>query len=467
MKKSEFFRRLPSVEEILNEGYIKKLEYPRQLKTESVRQVIDDLRKKILETDESNIEIINDDLEMENILKNVKENLEKSFSSSLQKVINGTGTILHTNLGRSLISNSIKDEVWEIASGYSNLEYELLEGQRGSRYSHVTDMIKKLFKTEDVLIVNNNAAAVLLILSTFSKDYEAIVSRGELVEVGGAFRIPSVMEMSGARLVEVGATNKTRISDYENAITEDTRLLMKVHTSNYKLIGFTETVSNEELKELGNKYEIPVVEDLGSGVYFNLEDFGLKHEPTVLESVKSGMDLITFSGDKLLGGPQAGIIIGKTKLIEKMKKNQLLRALRVDKITLATLEATLKLYLDEEKAKVNIPTIRMISYTMEEIEERINILANMIKSSSSSIKTSIEDEFSTVGGGSLPGEVIPTKVIVLSSEKYSSSKIEEMLRLSDSHIIGRIKDDKYMLDIRTIQDNEFEIIVKELVDLFK
>ena len=287
MKKSEVFRKLPSVEEILKQEFIKNLEYPRQLKTESVRQVIDNLRKKILETEEEKIDIINQDLELENILKEIKKNLEISFSSSLQKVINGTGTILHTNLGRSLISNSIKDEVWEIASGYSNLEYELVEGQRGSRYSHVTNMIKKLFKTEDVLIVNNNAAAVLLVLSTFAKGYEAIVSRGELVEVGGAFRIPSVMEMSGARLVEVGATNKTRISDYENAITEDTKLLMKVHTSNYKLVGFTETVSNEELKRLGNKYSIPVVEDLGSGVYFNLEEFGLKHEPTVLESVKS------------------------------------------------------------------------------------------------------------------------------------------------------------------------------------
>lgn len=467
MKKSEIFRKLPSVEEILKQEYINKLEYPRQLKTESVRQVIDNLRKKILDTDEENINIINKDLEVENILIEVEKNLKASFSLSLQKVINGTGTILHTNLGRSLISDSIKDEVWEIASGYSNLEYELLEGQRGSRYSHVTDMIKRLFKTEDVLIVNNNAAAVLLVLSTFSQGYESIVSRGELVEVGGAFRIPSVMEMSGARLVEVGATNKTRISDYENAITEDTKLLMKVHTSNYKLIGFTETVSNEELKELGKKYDIPVVEDLGSGVYFNLEEFGLKHEPTVLESVKSGMDLITFSGDKLLGGPQAGIIIGKTELIEKMKKNQLLRALRVDKITLATLEATLKLYLDEEKAKINIPTMRMISYTMEELKERIDILANMIKQSKSSIKIEIDDEYSTVGGGSLPGEVIPTKVMVLSSNKYSSSKIESMMRLSNSHIIGRIKDDKYMLDIRTIQDNEFEIIVKELEELFK
>lgn len=467
MKKSEVFRKLPSVEEILKQEFIKNLEYPRQLKTESVRQVIDNLRKKILETEEEKIDIINQDLELENILKEIKKNLEISFSSSLQKVINGTGTILHTNLGRSLISNSIKDEVWEIASGYSNLEYELVEGQRGSRYSHVTNMIKKLFKTEDVLIVNNNAAAVLLVLSTFAKGYEAIVSRGELVEVGGAFRIPSVMEMSGARLVEVGATNKTRISDYENAITEDTKLLMKVHTSNYKLVGFTETVSNEELKRLGNKYSIPVVEDLGSGVYFNLEEFGLKHEPTVLESVKSGMDLITFSGDKLLGGPQAGIIIGKTELIEEMKKNQLLRALRVDKITLATLESTLKLYLDEEKAKTNIPTMRMISYTTEEIEERINILASMIKDSKASIKIVIEDEFSTVGGGSLPGEVIPTKVLVLSSEKYSPSKIEEMLRLSKSHIIGRIKDDKYMLDIRTIQDNEFDIVVNELEELFK
>ncbi|HHX67708.1 MAG: L-seryl-tRNA(Sec) selenium transferase [Miniphocaeibacter sp.] len=462
MKKNELFRKIPSVEEILILDEINKLDYPRVLKTEAAREVLGNIRKKIADAKDEEISTVIDEIDIKNIIKNIINTLEKEFSSSLKKVINGTGTILHTNLGRSLLSESIKDEIWKIASGYSNLEYELELGKRGSRYSHVTKIIKLLLNVEDVLVVNNNAAAVLLVLSTFAKDEEVIVSRGELVEVGGAFRIPSVMSMSGAKLVEVGSTNKTRISDYEEAITENTKLLMKVHTSNYKMIGFTESVSNKELKSLGEKYDLPVVEDLGSGVYFDLEEFGLRHEPTIKESIKSGIDLVTFSGDKLLGGPQAGVIVGKKEYIDKMKKNQLLRALRVDKITLASLEATLKLYFDEEKAKKEIPTMRMISYTVEELEEKARILKRIIEEKNTSVKLDIKDEFSTVGGGSMPGEEFPTKVLVISSEKYSVSKIEEKLRLSKSHIIGRVKDNNYMLDLRTIQNSEFEIIAEEI-----
>lgn len=462
MKKNELFRKIPSVEEILILDEINKLDYPRVLKTEAAREVLGNIRKKIADAKDEEISTVIDEIDIKNIIKNIINTLEKEFSSSLKKVINGTGTILHTNLGRSLLSESIKDEIWKIASGYSNLEYELELGKRGSRYSHVTKIIKLLLNVEDVLVVNNNAAAVLLVLSTFAKDEEVIVSRGELVEVGGAFRIPSVMSMSGAKLVEVGSTNKTRISDYEEAITENTKLLMKVHTSNYKMIGFTESVSNKELKSLGEKYDLPVVEDLGSGVYFDLEEFGLRHEPTIKESIKSGIDLVTFSGNKLLGGPQAGVIVGKKEYIDKMKKNQLLRALRVDKITLASLEATLKLYFDEEKAKKEIPTMRMISYTVEELEEKARILKRIIEEKNTSVKLDIKDEFSTVGGGSMPGEEFPTKVLVISSEKYSVSKIEEKLRLSKSHIIGRVKDNNYMLDLRTIQNSEFEIIAEEI-----
>ena len=466
MKKSEIFRKIPSVEEILLVKEIENLKFPRIIKVEVVRNILDNFRKDIVNADENELDNINNSININNILSKIKTDLEKEYSSSLKKVINGTGTILHTNLGRSLLSDSIKEEVWEIASGYSNLEYELEEGKRGSRYSHVTKMIKLLLKVEDVLVVNNNAAAVLLVLSTFAKDKEAIVSRGELVEVGGAFRIPSVMEMSGAKLIEVGSTNKTRIDDYEKAITENTKILMKVHTSNYKLIGFTESVSNSQLKQLGDEYNIPVVEDLGSGVFFNLEEFGLVHEPTIAESIKSGMDLITFSGDKLLGGPQAGIIVGKKEYIDEMKKNQLLRALRVDKLTLATLEATLKLYFDEEKAKKEIPTLRMISYTIEELQNRAEKLLELIELEKLPINIEIYNEFSTVGGGSMPGVEFPTKVVIIESDKYSASKIEEKLRLSSSHIIGRIKDDKYMLDLRTIQNGEFEIIAKELKEIF-
>ena len=448
MQKKDLFKKIPQVEEILKNSRIEELDYSRVLKTKAIRDVLDEIRNKIIQCKEEDAEKLSTEINDENIIINVEERLYREFSPSLLKVINGTGTILHTNLGRSLLDDSIKEEIWNIISSYSNLEYDIAEGKRGSRYSHVTKMIKLLFGVEDALIVNNNAAAVFLVLNTFAKDKEAIVSRGELVEVGGAFRIPSVMAMSGANLVEVGSTNKTRVEDYEEAITEETAMLMKVHTSNYKMIGFTDAVSNRELKELGDKYDIPVMEDLGSGVYFNMEEYGLPHEPTISESIKSGIDLITFSGDKLLGGPQAGIIVGKKEYIDKMKKNQILRALRVDKFTLAALECTIRMYFDEE------------------LFERAKVLKEKIDGRDSRVNVYIEDGKSTVGGGSMPGEEFDSKVIVLSGDGLTADKIEETLRLSSSHIIGRIKDDKYMLDLRTLNDKDFDTIAEEIENCF-
>lgn len=466
MQKKDLFKKIPQVEEILKNSRIEELDYSRTLKTKATREVLEDIRNKIIQCKEDEVEKLSIEINDENIIIKVEERLYREFSPSLLKVINGTGTILHTNLGRSLLDDSIKEDIWNIISSYSNLEYDIAEGKRGSRYSHVTKMIKLLFGVEDALIVNNNAAAVFLVLNTFAKDKEAIVSRGELVEVGGAFRIPSVMAMSGANLVEVGSTNKTRVEDYEEAITEETAVLMKVHTSNYKLIGFTDAVSNKELKELGDKYDIPVMEDLGSGVYFNMEEYGLPHEPTISESIKSGIDLITFSGDKLLGGPQAGIIVGKKEYIDKMKKNQILRALRVDKFTLAALECTIRMYFDEEKAKKHIPTIRMITLTPEELFERAEVLKEKIDGRDTRINVYIEDGKSTVGGGSMPGEEFDSKVIVLTGDGLTADKIEETLRLSSSHIIGRIKDDKYMLDLRTLNDKDFDRIAEEIENCF-
>lgn len=466
MEKKDLFKKIPQVEEILKKFRIEELDYSRTLKTKATRDVLEDIRNKIIQCKEDEVEKLSTEINDENIIIKVEERLYREFSPSLLKVINGTGTILHTNLGRSLLDDSIKEDIWNIISSYSNLEYDIAEGKRGSRYSHVTKMIKLLFGVEDALIVNNNAAAVFLVLNTFAKDKEAIVSRGELVEVGGAFRIPSVMAMSGANLVEVGSTNKTRVEDYEEAITEETAVLMKVHTSNYKLIGFTDAVSNRELKELGDKYDIPVMEDLGSGVYFNMEEYGLPHEPTISESIKSGIDLITFSGDKLLGGPQAGIIVGKKEYIDRMKKNQILRALRVDKFTLAALECTIRMYFDEEKAKKHIPTIRMITLTPEELFERAEVLKEKIDGRDTRINVYIEDGKSTVGGGSMPGEEFDSKVIVLTGDGLTADKIEEALRLSSSHIIGRIKDDKYMLDLRTLNDKDFDRIAEEIENCF-
>ena len=462
MNKKELFAQLPSVDEILNQKIIINVlnEYPRNIVLEGIREAIEEKRKEIIRLKEEDFEKFN--LSIDEIVENVTNKCNLKYSLSLKKVINGTGTVLHTNLGRSLLSESIKDELWEAASRYSNLEYDINKGQRGSRYTHLTDTIKRLTGAEDVLVVNNNAAAVLLVLSTMAKGGEAIVSRGELVEVGGSFRIPSIMALSGANLVEVGSTNKTHLKDYEEAISDETKVLMKVHTSNYRILGFTENVEVDELCQLGKKYNLPVIEDLGSGVFLDLSKYGLSYEPTVLDSIQKGADIVTFSGDKMLGGPQAGIIVGKKEYIEKMKKNQLTRALRVDKLTICALEATLRMYLDEEKAREEIPTLKMLTYTIEELEEKSNKLYDKIKHLEKYANIVIEDGLSQVGGGSMPLETIPSKVIGITPKNINVSTLEKKLRLSDAHIIARVYDDKYVLDSRTIFEEEFDIIKSEL-----
>lgn len=454
---------LPSVDEVLSQKEIEELieKYPRSIVLESIREVIDINRKTIvaIKTEE---EAEKFSLTMEKVIEETEKKARDNYALSLKKVINGTGTVLHTNLGRSLISEKIKDEIWTAASRYSNLEYDLEKGERGSRYVHLTDMIKRLTGAEDVLVVNNNAAAVMLVLSTMAKGGEAIVSRGELVEVGGSFRIPSVMALSGADLVEIGATNKTHLKDYEEAITENTRALMKVHTSNYRIMGFTESISVAELVELGKKYDLPVIEDLGSGVFIDLSKYGLEYEPTVLDSIHRGADIVTFSGDKMLGGAQAGIIVGKKKYISAMKKNQLTRALRVDKLTICALEATLRMYLDEEEAVKNIPTLNMITMPMEELERKANLLYAEIEKLNLDADVHIEECLSQIGGGSMPLETMKSRGIAITPNNMNVSTLERKLRLSDSHIIARVYDNKYVLDVRTIFEDEFVDVANEL-----
>ncbi|MEG2246703.1 MAG: L-seryl-tRNA(Sec) selenium transferase [Peptostreptococcaceae bacterium] len=462
MNKRELFAQLPSVDEMLNqEKIIATLdEYPRNILLESIREAIEEKRRAIVDLNQSDFNKF--EVSIEKIVQNAINKCNFKYSLSLKKVINATGTVLHTNLGRSLLSESIKEELWEAASRYSNLEYDIDKGQRGSRYTHLTETIKRLTGAEDVLVVNNNAAAVLLVLSTMAKGGEAIVSRGELVEVGGSFRIPSIMALSGAELVEIGSTNKTHLKDYEEAITENTKVLMKVHTSNYRILGFTQSIEVDELCELGKKHDLPVIEDLGSGVFLDVSKYGLSYEPTVLDSIRKGADIVTFSGDKMLGGPQAGIIVGKKEYIEKMKKNQLTRALRVDKLTICALEATLRMYLDEEKARREIPTLRMLTYSMEELEEKANSLYSTIEYLNKYAKISIENGLSQVGGGSMPLETIDSKVITITPNDMNVAMLEKKLRLSDAHIIARVYDDKYVLDARTIFEDEFEIVKNEL-----
>jgi len=465
MDKKTLFSKLPSVDKVLSNGCIIELEkdYPRSLIVEVIREQIDMARKKILALAEGELEGF--DINEEILINEIKEHLKLKYALKLKRVINATGVVVHTNLGRSPMAEEIKEDLWLIASRYSNLEYDIESGKRGSRYSHLEDIVRKITGAEDVLVVNNNAAAVMLVLGTMAQGKEVITSRGELVEIGGSFRIPSVMEQSGAKLVEVGTTNKTYASDYEAAITENTGALLKVHTSNFRVVGFTNTPELEELREIGDKYDIPVIEDLGSGVFIDLSKYGLSYEPTVMDSLRKGADIVTFSGDKILGGPQAGIIVGKKKYIEKMKKNQMTRALRVDKFIICALEATMRYYIEEEIAIKKIPTLRMLTYTIDEIEEKAQRLHEMIGKLGIPAAVNIEVGHSQVGGGSLPLERIESRVISIVPESMSVSRLEESLRLSEDHIIGRIYDEKYIIDVRTLFDEEYEIICNQLKNI--
>lgn len=459
MNKGELFKKIPKVDEILIDRRVEACleQCPRITVMEIIRKSLDELRAKI-KTDEVNLE------ELEILINNLPAKIEKDIlkenDSHLKQVINATGTIIHTNLGRSLLAEVAVEKVAEVAKSYSNLEYNLEEGRRGSRYSHVEEIIQKITGAEAAMVVNNNASAVMLILSTMAKGKEAIVSRGELVEIGGSFRIPEVMEQSGAKLVEVGATNKTHARDYEKAITEDTGVLLKVHTSNYRIMGFTDEVSLEELVEIGKNNDIPVVEDIGSGVLINLDKYGLEHEPTVQESIKAGIEIVSFSGDKLLGGPQAGIIVGKKCYIDEMKKNPLTRAVRIDKFTIAALEETLKLYLDENKVIEQIPTMKMATMSMKELEKRANSLFEKMKNHDINAQIDIVDQYSQIGGGAMPLSRLATKAIEISPHQISVAALEERLRNIEIPIIARVYQNRLLLDVRTIDINTFEYVAK-------
>lgn len=461
LDKKVLLSNIPSVDELINNMEISKMldVCPRAVLVESIREYLKEYRSYILKSQE----IDEDSLKIDEMVSEINKYVKKRMDNHLKYVVNGTGVILHTNLGRSCISSIVTDDLVKIASRYSNLEMDLDKGERGSRYSHVEDILCNLTKTEAAMVVNNNAAAVLLVLSTMAGGGEVIVSRGQLVEIGGSFRIPDVMLQSGAELVEVGATNKTHLRDYEIAINENTRALMKVHTSNYRICGFTEEVGSKELVALGRDKNIPVIEDLGSGVLIDLAKYGLPYEPTVQEAALSGMDIITFSGDKMLGGPQAGIIIGKRKYIESMKKNPLTRAFRIDKMTLAALEGTLKLYLDEEKAIKNIPVLRMLTEDKKDVEKKAVVLHNKLKSSIGDYCfISIEDDYSEVGGGSMPLHKIATAVISLDCHKMTANELEKRLRENQIPIITRIYRNRVIIDMRTIWEDEFDIIEEAL-----
>lgn len=451
----ELLRKLPKIDELLKLQSVNKLieENSRTIVLESLREAIEFYRNGILK---GNV----DSLNTEQVLDFAVHTLESKNKMHLERVINATGTVIHTNLGRSLLGKKAIENVITVAGSYNNLEYDIESGKRGSRYSHIEEIIKKVTGAEAAMVVNNNAAAIMLVLDTLAKEKEVIVSRGELVEIGGSFRIPEVMKFSGAKLVEIGTTNRTHLYDYENNIRENTGVLLKVHTSNFKVLGFTEGVSLEQLVELGEKHEIPVVEDIGSGVLIDFGKYGFTYEPTVQDSIKKGIDVVTFSGDKMLGGPQAGIIVGKKKYIDRMKKNQLTRALRVDKMTLAALEGTLKYYIDEKEAIDNIPSLNMILMPKEEVKKKCILLKRKLQSKTQDFKFYIDKGESMVGGGSMPTEKIETYVVKVTSEKFSPEDMEKKLRLGETPLIARVYNDELVLDGRTLFKEDFDEIVQ-------
>ena len=458
MDKNEILRNIPQVDEILKDEALKiEVEkVPHDFLVNCIREVIVDTRANVLND-------IVKDIDKNEILKNVIKKVAKKSNSGLKKIINATGTVLHTNLGRSIISVNAANAIMNVALNYTNLEYDLKRGERGDRQSHIEKLITELTGCEAAMVVNNNAAATIIVLATIASGKEVIISRGELIEIGGSFRIPDVMSESGAILKEIGTTNKTKVADYKNAFdNEKTAAIMKVHTSNYKVVGFTEEATLKDLMPLGDEFNIPVIYDMGNGLFVDLNEYGVD-EPTVPNLVKDGADVILFSGDKLLGGPQAGIIIGKAKYINKMKKHPLARAFRVDKYTIAALSATLFEYYDVKKAKKNIPILNMITISKEELKEKACRLKDLIQKNIKSIDTiNIEEVKDQIGGGTAPDVYLDGFAVSVTFKKYSPEKIERILRELDVPIIVRVAHDKIYFDVRTILNEDFELLIEQI-----
>ncbi len=443
-------RKLPSIERILEMSEIQAEvdKYSRVLVTQAVQEVIAIIREQILQgsTCPSGDEMIN----------KIKQHLAQEGLALLQPVINGTGVILHTNLGRAPLSQEALDSLLRSSQNYCSLEYNLSLGERGIRAQGVEKLLCILTGAESALVVNNNAGAVFLVLTALAKGKEVIVSRGELVQIGGGFRIPEILEQSGAYLREVGTTNRTYLEDYKQAINEHTGLLLKVHQSNFRMRGFTHFASTSELKTLGREYNLPVAEDLGSGALLPTEGFGLEHEPMVQEAIADGVDIVCFSADKLLGGPQGGVILGEKQYLDKIRRHPLLRVLRIDKMTTMALQATLPHYLKKEAVE-KIPVWRMISYPLQEIMSRAEEISKQL--TESGVVASICDGFSTIGGGSLPDQTLPTKVIAI-EPPYGVEDFAKRLRLSSPPLLGRIEGNHFLIDPRTIMPSLDNTVIK-------
>jgi L-seryl-tRNA(Ser) seleniumtransferase len=456
MANQQLLRSLPSVDELLShEQTVHWIDqYSRPLVVTGIRYILGAVRQAILGG-----QFQGNCIRTDYLLAEVGTWLQTETAPQLRRVINATGVVLHTNLGRAPLAEAALDAIQKTAKAYSNLEYRLDTGERGSRYEHVERLLQELTGAEGAIAVNNNAAAVMLVLSTIAAQKEVIISRGQLVEIGGAFRVPDVMAQSGAKLVEVGTTNKTRISDYTNAITEHTGLLLRVHTSNFRMIGFTSDVSALQLAEIGKKYKIPVYEDQGSGVLIQLPGM-MEYDGTVREAIEGGVDIVTFSGDKLLGGAQAGLIVGKKEYIDGMKQNPLIRAFRIDKLSLAALEATLRLYKQGDSGIKNIPVVKMLTATKEELMARAQVLAQGLQNYFSPEAIQVLHVTGQAGGGSLPGEEIPSVAVALTLHEIGLQQAAALLRKAQVPVVCRIADNRLLFDMRTVFEEEIPWIIE-------
>ena len=455
-------RSLPSVDALLQrvQGDAALKGIPRARIVQAVREVLVGERGRLVEGVKRAGTVT--PLDTDALARRVVGELSRAGAFSLAPVVNATGVVLHTNLGRALLSPLALERLRRVGSAYSNLELDLKTKERGSRYVHVDGLLKRLTGAPASLVVNNNAAAVLLALESLARGKEVIVSRGELIEIGGEFRIPDIMRRSGAILREVGTTNRTHLKDYADAIGPETALLLKVHTSNYRVLGFTAQVPTRDLVELGRSRGIPVMEDLGSGCFVDLRPYGFPYEPTVQEAVAAGLDLVSFSGDKLLGGPQAGIVVGKTELVERLKKNPLNRALRIDKLTLAGLEATLYAY-EAGNAIETIPTLRMLTERLAAVRRRARrLLRRLSPPVAAALGAALAEGRAQVGGGSLPLVELPTVALAIGTAGRPAQQLDEALRNGEPPVIGRIADDRLLLDCRTVLNSDIPALADAL-----